>query len=66
MDFEILGEGEYVVGLFFFKECVLGFEYEVVFKKYFEGEGLLIFGYCNVLVNKDVIVKYVVDMMLVI
>lgn len=65
-DFEIPGEGEYAVGLFFSKERVLGSEHEAVFKKYFEGEGLSILGYRNVPVNKDAIAKHVADTMPVI
>jgi glutamate synthase domain-containing protein 1 len=40
--------------------------HEVVFKKYFEGEGLSILGYRNVPVNKDAIAKHVADTMPVI
>ncbi|HDZ6096592.1 TPA: glutamate synthase subunit alpha [Staphylococcus aureus] len=65
-DFDIPGEGEYAVGLFFSKERILGSEHEVVFKKYFEGEGLSILGYRNVPVNKDAIAKHVADTMPVI
>ncbi|HDL0588274.1 TPA: glutamate synthase large subunit [Staphylococcus aureus] len=65
-DFDIPGEGEYAVGLFFSKECILGSEHEAVFKKYFEGEGLSILGYRNVPVNKDAIAKHVADTMPVI
>lgn len=65
-DFDIPGEGEYAVGLFFSKERVLGSEHEAVFKKYFEGEGLSILGYRNVPVNKDAIAKHVADTMPVI
>ncbi|MGH2322757.1 hypothetical protein, partial [Enterococcus faecalis] len=62
-DFDIPGEGEYAVGLFFSKERILGSEHEAVFKKYFEGEGLSILGYRNVPVNKDAIAKHVADTM---
>ena len=65
-DFEIPGEGEYAVGLFFSKERILGSEHEAIFKKYFEGEGLSILGYRNVPVNKDAIAKHVADTMPVI
>lgn len=65
-DFDIPGEGEYAVGLFFSKERVLGSEHEAVLKKYFEGEGLSILGYRNVPVNKDAIAKHVADTMPVI
>lgn len=65
-DFDIPGEGEYAVGLFFSKERILGSEHEAVFKKYFEGEGLSILGYRDVPVNKEAIAKHVADSMPVI
>ncbi|WP_460898979.1 hypothetical protein, partial [Staphylococcus aureus] len=50
--FDIQGEGEYDVGLFFEKERIGGSKQEASYKKYYEGEELSILGYHNVPVNK--------------
>lgn len=62
-DFDLPGEGQYAVGMFFTNEQIAGSQHEAQFNAHFEAEGLSVIGYRDVPVDINAIASHVADTM---
>ena len=62
-DFDLPGEGQYAVGMFFTNEEIAGSQHEAQFNAHFEAEGLSVIGYRDLPVDINAIASHVADTM---